>query len=331
MRLHSDSSYVGMTKQHSNYFLDGKKSFFMKNVLIAGGTGLVGNRLSQILRDRGYTVFHLSRRENLQAEFPAYAWDIAKQTIDIRAIEKADFIINLAGSGIADKRWSNARKKDIIDSRVQSALLLKHTLEKTNHPIKAYLSASAIGFYGDRGNEFLLETANKGTGFLTESTVEWENAVAEVGKTGIRIVALRIGIVMSTKGGALQKMLMSFLFRLGVYFGDGKQWYSWIHIDDLCLMFAWAIGNERAHGFYNAVSPNPLSNYDLTKAISTAKGGAYVLMPAPAFALRLVMGELADAVLNSSKVSTQKIENEGFKFQFPEAVAAFKDLFQRKI
>lgn len=303
----------------------------MKNILIAGGTGLVGNRLSQLLRGMGYTVFHLSRRENLKAEFPAYAWDVEKQTLDMRAIEKADVLINLAGSGIADKRWSNARKKDIIDSRVQSALLLKKTLETTNHNIKAYLSASAIGFYGDRGNELLSETASEGTGFLAESTVEWEKAVAEVAKTGIRTVALRTGIVMSIQGGALEKMLISFMFRLGIYFGNGKQWYSWIHIDDLCRLFIWAIENEKAEGIYNAVSPQPLSNYDLTKAISTAKGGAYLLMPAPAFALRLAMGEMADAVLNSSKVSSQKVENEGFTFQFPEAVSALKDVLKRKI
>jgi uncharacterized protein len=303
----------------------------MKNILIAGGTGLVGSRLSHILRGMGYTVSHLSRRENLKAEFPAYAWDVEKQTLDVRAITQADCIINLAGSGIVDKRWTEARKKDIIDSRVQSALLLKNTLNTTNHKIKAYLSASAIGFYGDRENEPLPENAPQGIGFLTESTVAWENAVAEVGKTGIRTVALRIGIVMSTKGGALQKMLISFLFRMGVYFGNGKQWYSWIHIDDLCRMFVWAIENETAKGVYNAVSPTPLSNYDLTKAISTAKGGAYLLMPAPAFALRLAMGEMADAVLYSTLASSQKIENEGFTFKFPEAVSALKDLLERKI
>jgi uncharacterized protein len=304
---------------------------FMKNILIAGGTGLVGSRLSHILRGMDYTVSHLSRRENLNAEFPAYAWDVEKQTLDVRAIAQADCIINLAGSGIVDKRWTAARKKDIIDSRVQSALLLKNTLSTTNHKIKAYLSASAIGFYGDRENELLSENAPSGTGFLTESTVAWEKAAAEVGKTGIRTVALRIGIVMSTKGGALQKMLISFLFRMGVYFGNGQQWYSWIHIDDLCRMFVWAIENEKAHGVYNAVSPNPLPNYALTKAISTAKGGAYLLIPAPAFALRLVMGEMADAVLYSTHAASQKIENEGFTFQFPEAVSALKDLLVRKI
>ena len=300
----------------------------MKNILIAGGTGLVGNRLSQLLRDMGYTVFHLSRRENKEAEFPAYAWDINKQTLDLKAIEQADFIINLAGSGIAEKRWTAARKKDVIESRVQSALLLKQALNTTNHAAKAYISASAIGFYGDSGDEIVSETSNKGTGFLAESTLAWENAIAEVAKTGIRTVALRIGIVMSPKGGALQKMLIPFMFRLGVYFGNGKQWYSWIHIDDLCRMFIWAIENEKAQGTYNAVAPTPLSNYDLTAAISEAKGGYYLLVPAPSFALRLGMGEMADAVLNSTHVSSQKIENEGFKFKFPEAVAAFKDLFK---
>ena len=308
-----------------------KNLISMKNILIAGGTGLVGNRLSQLLRGQGYTVFHLSRRENLKAEFPAYAWDVEKQTIDLKAIQQADYIINLAGSGIADKRWTAARKKDIIESRVHAALLLKHALDNTLHHVKAYISASAMGFYGDRDNELLDENAEQGTGFLAECTSIWENAIAEVAKTGIRTVAFRIGVVMSTKGGALQKMLIPFMFRLGVYFGNGKQWYSWIHIDDLCGMFIWAIENEKATGVYNAVAPTPLSNYDLTAAISKAKGGGYLLVPVPAFALRIGMGEMTDAVLNSTHCVSQKIENQGFIFKFPEAVAAFKDLFERKI
>ena len=303
----------------------------MKNVLIAGGTGLLGLRLSRILRGGGYTVSHLSRSPNPDAEFPAYAWDIAKGTIDSAAFNQADYIINLAGSGIADKRWTASRKRDIIDSRTQSTFLLKKYLQNSTHTVKAYISASAIGFYGERGNELVSESSPKGSGFLAESTAAWENAVKEVERTGIRTVTIRIGVVLSTQGGALEKMLLPFTLRTGVYFGNGEQWFSWIHIEDLCNIFVWAIENEKAKGVYNAVAPTPLSNHDLTEAIATAKGGGYLLMPAPAFGLRIAMGEMADVVLSSAKVSSQKIQQEGFKFKFSEAVAALEDLFERKI
>jgi uncharacterized protein len=303
----------------------------MQTVLIAGGSGLVGSRLSDILSGYGYNVIWLSRKSNLNADFPTYAWDITKGYIDEKAIKQADYIINLAGSGIADERWSAARKKDIIDSRVQSTLLLKQHLLKTPNKVKAFISASAIGYYGDRGNDMMVETAKEGSGFLAESTLAWENAVAEIAATNIRTVTLRIGIVMSSVGGALQKILISFMFRTGVYFGNGEQWYSWIHIDDMCHVFKWAIENEKVQGIYNGVSPNPLTNYDLTKGIAEAKGGGYLMMPTPDFALRLAMGEMADVVLNSSKVSSQKIESQGFKFGFPDFVPAIQDILKRKV
>jgi uncharacterized protein len=303
----------------------------MQTVLIAGGSGLVGSRLSNILRGNGYNVIWLSRKGNINADFPTYAWDIQKGYIDEKAIQQADYVVNLAGSGIADKRWSAARKKDIIDSRVQSTLLLKQYLLKTPNKVKAYISASAIGFYGDRGNDMMTETSKEGSGFLAESTLAWENAVKEIAATSIRTVTLRIGIVMSSLGGALEKILISFMFRTGVYFGNGEQWYSWIHIDDMCHIFKWAIENERAQGVYNGVSPNPLTNYDLTKGIATAKGGGYLMIPTPAFTLRLAMGEMADVVLSGTKVSSQKIENQGFKFAFPDFVPAIQDILERKV
>ena len=303
----------------------------MQNILIAGGTGLVGIHLSRILRGRGYNVMHLSRRPNLNAEFSAYAWDIEKNTLDETAFSQADYIINLAGSGIADKRWTDSRKRDIIESRTKSTLLLGHYLKNNPHHVKAYLSASAIGFYGERGDELVNEESPVGKGFLAESTQAWENAIDEVRKTSIRTVAVRTGVVLSTEGGALEKMLISFMFRVGVYFGNGNQWFSWIHIEDLCNIFVWAIEQPKAAGIYNGVAPNPLSNFDLTEAISTAKGGGYLLIPTPGLALRIAMGEMSDVVLNSTKVSSQRVVNEGFRFKFPEAVPALKDLFERKI
>jgi uncharacterized protein len=298
----------------------------MKNILIAGGTGLIGTHLSQLLKSKGYAVSHLSRRANPNAEFPTYAWQPEKGIFDKKAFDEADAIINLAGAGIADKLWSEKRKREIIDSRTSGNALIAQYLRSEKYRVRTYISASAIGFYADRGDELMTEASSAGTGFLAESTVAWEDAIAEVAATNVRTVALRIGVVLSPEGGALQKMLISFWFRLGVYFGNGQQWTSWIHRQDLCNLFLWALENPSAHGTYNAVAPTPLSNFDLTKAISTAKGGFYLLLPTPAFVLRLAMGEMADVVLGSARVSSQKVENQGFVFKFSNALTALKDL-----
>lgn len=298
----------------------------MKNILIAGGTGLIGTRLSQLLRGKGYNVSHLSRRADPNAEFPTFAWQPEKGTYDKNAFENVDAIINLAGAGIVDKRWTDERKKLIIESRTSSNLLIAKYLQTEKHNIKAYISASAIGFYADRGATLMTEKDVSGKGFLAQSTVAWENAIAKVRETGVRTVALRIGIVLATEGGALKEMLMPFHFRLGVYFGDGQQYISWIHIDDMCQMFVFALENEKMSGVFNAVAPQPLTNYDFTKAMIEAKGGGYALLPAPAFTLRLAMGEMAATVLGSTNVSSQKIENQGFVFNFKDANSALKDL-----
>jgi uncharacterized protein len=299
----------------------------MKKILIAGGTGLIGKHLSQLLKNNGYEVTHLSRRANPSAEFPTYAWQPEAGTFDKKAFDEADAIINLAGAGIADKLWSKKRKKEIIESRTSGNALIANYLRSNTHSIQTYISASAIGFYADRGNELMTETATVGKGFLAESTAAWEQAIQEVAATNVRTVALRIGVVLSPEGGALQKILLSFMFRLGVYFGNGRQWTSWIHRADLCNIFLWVLQNQEVKGVYNAVAPTPISNYDLTKAISVAKGGGYLMLPTPSFALRLVMGEMADVVLGSTKVSSQKIENQGFIFRFPKIATALKDFF----
>jgi len=304
-------------------------------ILIAGGTGLLGNHLSRMLKAKGYAVNHLSRQRNLNTEFPAYKWDLHRGFIEAEAIEQADYVINLAGAGVADKRWTASRKQLIIDSRVKSTLLLKKYLEQRaaqGQPISAYIAASAIGFYGNRGDELLTEDAPPGEkGFLPKSVIAWENAIREVQNPGIRTVALRIGIVLSTQGGALEKLMLPFKFFCGVYFGDGRQWYSWIHIDDLCRMFIEAIENKKLKGFYNAVAPHPARNKDLAFAIKKALERPAMIIPAPAFALRAVMGEMAEMILDGAKVSSEKIMNAGFTFQHPELLPALKDLLARKV
>lgn len=304
----------------------------MSNILIAGGTGLLGSRLSQLLKEKGHHVFHLSRKQNLNAEFPAYQWDLNNKTIDEKAMAKADYIINLAGAGVADARWTAARKKLIIDSRVDSARLLKSYIENKKTPAKAYLSASAVGYYGNRGNNLMKENDPPGsTGFLAESVIAWEKAIDEIMATDIRTVAFRIGIVLSTKGGALEKMLLPFKFFNGTYFGDGSMYYSWIHIDDMARMFIEAIENESYQGYYNGVAPNPATNKEIILTCKKALRKMALVMPAPEVVLRTAMGEMADMILDSTRVSSEKIEKAGFEFQFPELLPALKDLLKRKL
>jgi len=304
----------------------------MPTVLIAGGTGLVGTHLSRLLTKNGYKVLHLSRKEDLKAEFPAYKWDLNAEKIDETALKQADYILNLAGAGIADARWTEKRKKLIIDSRVDSTLLLRDYINKGIAKPKAYISASAIGYYGNSGETLVDENAPPRPGeFLSDSTALWEKAIDKVADTGVRTVTLRIGIVFSTKGGALEKMLISFNFFQGAYFGDGQMWTSWIHIEDVCRMFQFAIENDQMNGIYNAVGAIPARNKEVIKGIKMALNKPALLMPAPKFALKLILGELSNAVLGSTKADARKIEKEGFVFDYPELVPALKDILERKV
>lgn len=303
----------------------------MPTILIAGGTGLLGQRLSQLLTtERGCRVLHLSRRENLNATFPAYRWDVDKMSIDQRAVDAADAIVNLAGAGIADERWTDTRKKNIISSRVNSVRLLKSAIEKRERPLPAYVAASAIGYYGNRGEELLTERSPQGrSGFLAESVGQWEAASWQMEPSVERLAILRIGVVLSTQGGALEKMLLPLKFLNATYFGNGQQWMSWIHIDDMCRLMIEAVENERFSGVFNGVAPNPARNKDLVLALKTASGRPALVLPVPEFALRLAMGEMADVVFESTRVSAEKTAATGFAYQFPTLPAALEDLLAR--
>ena len=297
-----------------------------ETVLIAGGTGLVGSRLSFLLKEKGYQVIHLSRTANPDATYPAYAWDLNKMSIDQKAVEQADYIISLAGAGIADKPWTQQRKQLIIDSRVNSNVLLWDTIKQLDKQPKAFIAASAIGYYGDSGESIVDERSTYGSGFLTESTIQWEAAIQDNQLESVRTVLLRIGVVLSTKGGALPKMMMPFKFMTATYFGDGRQWYSWIHIDDLANLFIAAIEKASMKGVYNAVAPKPVRNKAFTETIGKVLNKKSILVPAPTFALRIGLGEMADAVLFSTRVSADKTLESGFKFQYPDLEVALKDI-----
>ncbi len=307
------------------------KYTLMQTILITGGTGLIGQRLSCMLKESDYNVIHLSRKENLTTEFPAYRWDIPNGFIDKTALQKADHIIHLAGANIAGHRWTKKFKKIALDSRVNSLKLLAKELKKLEETegkeLKSFISASAIGYYGNRGDEWLIEKSAPGDkGFLSETTVQWELAADHVVSLGIRVALLRIGIVLSTKDGALPQLMLSFKANTGTWFGNGKQYYSWIHLDDMARMFQYALENEHVRGAYNAVAPNPVTNKDFVKTIAKALNKKSLMFPTPAFAARLAMGEMADIVLHGSRVNSQKIQDAGFKFKHPDLEAALKDL-----
>ena len=302
-------------------------------ILITGGTGLIGLQLSRLLRQQGYEVRHLSRQANPDAEFPAWAWHPAKLELDPQAAEGCDCIIHLAGAGIADARWTEARKRDIIESRVQGLQTLAKAWEAGHLPqVKTLVAASAVGFYGDRGAERLTEASSPGKGFLAETCIVWEAEAKKLAELAQwRLSILRVGIVLSTQGGALAKMLPSYKLRTGAYFGSGEQYYPWIHIEDLARMFLRAIEDESLRGIFNATAPEPLRNRVLAEHIATALRQKALILPAPAWGLRLAMGEMAEAVLISTRAMPERFMSQGFEFKFPEPVLALRDLIKRQI
>ncbi len=301
-----------------------------KNVLITGGTGLVGSRLTELLLQGGYQVSLLSRKKESIPNVTVYQWDIRQKTIETEAIEKADYIIHLAGAGVADERWTDSRKREILESRTGSAGLLYESLKQTGHRPQAFISASAIGIYGaDRGDELLSEESSYGNDFLATVTKAWENSVQPIADLGIRTVKLRIGIVLSEKGGALAKLAAPIKLGAGTALGSGRQWMSWIHIDDLCRMFMYVLEKESLTGVYNAVGPHPDTNANLTRAAADALDRPLILPNAPAFALKLLFGEMAVVVLGGAKVSDRKIVQAGFQHRFTSLPAAMADLLQK--
>lgn len=298
-----------------------------KTVLIAGGTGLVGTRLTELLLEKGYEVRHLSRRVNGNEAVPTYAWDVKNMEIDAEALEGVDHVVHLAGAGVADERWTDSRKQLILDSRVDSTALLIQGIKAHNPDVKSFVAASAIGIYGaDTGDETITEASKPGKDFLARVTIKWEAASDPVKEMGIRLVKLRIGIVLSTEGGALPKLIQPIKLGMATALGDGKQYMSWIHIDDLCRMFMYAIEHEALQGAYNAVGPKPVNNETMTRSIARLLDRPMFLPNAPAFALRMTMGEMASIVLGGNKVSSRKIEEAGFSFEYTDHKRALSNL-----
>lgn len=306
----------------------------MSAILITGGTGLIGSALTNMLTVRGHKVMILTRTEKKSdnSNISYAVWDIKSQEINENAVASADYIINLSGAGVADKRWTSDRKKEISESRTQSAALLVKTLQCVPNKVKAVISASAIGWYGKDENrspkkKAFTEDMRADKEFLGETCRLWEESIAPVKEAGKRLVKLRIGIVLSNDGGALPEFKKSIKFGIAGVLGSGKQVVSWIHIEDLCRMFIYAIENENIEGVYNAVAPIPVRNKELTLLLAQKmKGRFFVHMHVPAFVLKAMLGEMSVEVLKSATVSSDKIRAAGFAFLYPSIESALDNL-----
>jgi uncharacterized protein (TIGR01777 family) len=316
----------------------------MATVTITGGTGLIGTALSAMLAENGYDVIILSRnpietaaQHNYEEKSPAFRhtgkiyysrWDVENQYVDPLALAKSDYIIHLAGAGVAEKSWSETRKKEILESRTTSGKLLVKSLQSQPNNVKAVISASAIGWYGpDNGTPFK-EDDIPSNDFLGSTCVAWENSIKPIESLGIRLAKLRLGIVLSGKGGALAEFRKPLYTGVAAVLGSGEQVISWIHIEDVCRLFMFVMENESCSGAFNAVAPNPVTNKLLVKKLANnITGNKHISINVPAFVLKLMLGEMSIEVLKSCTVSSEKIKNIGFDFKFPTIETAINAIY----
>jgi len=300
----------------------------MAKILITGGSGLVGKRLSHLLAARGDEVIHLGRQADPKAEFRTFVWDIQQQQLDTAAFEGVDHVIHLAGAGIADKRWTTKRKKEILDSRVLGTRLLVDALEWLPKKPKSFIAASAVGFYGDT-DILCTESSAAGSDFLATTCAAWEQESWRA-KSFMRCCIMRIGIVLSTKGGALPKLILPFRMYAGSVLGSGKQFMSWIHLDDLCAAFIHLIDHPETDGIYNGVAPIPETHYTFNKALAHVMKRPMWLW-VPGIFLRLALGEMAITVLTGQQVSDEKLLQSGFRFKYGNIHSALNNLLPAKV
>ncbi|GAB3501659.1 epimerase [Emticicia fontis] len=299
------------------------------NILITGGTGLIGKQLTRLLLSKGHKVSLLSREKVNIPDVKVFLWDIKKGLIDDEAFKNIDYIIHLAGAGIADKRWTDKRKQEIIDSRVKPIQLLNKHLKDQKIKLKAFISASATGYYGgDTGEARLDESSPAGHDFLATCTKIWEEE-GEKFTQAERIVSLRTGIVLSEKGGALPQLLQPIKLGIGSALGSGKQWMSWIHIDDMCQLYLQAIEDEKMHGAYNAVAPAPVRNEEIVRIAADVLRKPLWAPNVPAFILKLLFGEMAIVVVGGSYIKNKRVSEElSFSYKFTTIRAALEDLLK---
>jgi uncharacterized protein (TIGR01777 family) len=295
------------------------------NILVSGSTGLVGSALVPSLTADGHTVTQLVRTASPHLDRTAL-WDPVKGEIDTAALEGQDAVVHLAGENIATGRWTAAKKARIKDSRVNGTRLLCEALSRLSRPPQALLCASAIGYYGSRGDEVLTEESSAGSGFLADICREWEAAAAPAVQKGIRVVHLRFGVIFSARGGPLTKMLTPFRLGVGGRIGSGRQYLSWVAIDDVMGAIHHALRTSSLQGPVNVVAPRPVTNLEFTKTLGRVLGRP-TIAPLPGFMARLMLGEMADELLlASARVQPTRLLDTHYPFRFPELEGALRHL-----
>lgn len=300
----------------------------MLRVLITGGSGLIGQKLRIKLEDKGYEVVLLSRNSKKVHNTVNLTWDIDRREIDKEALNSCDYILHLAGANIGAGRWTRRRKQEILDSRIKSCDLIFNNIDKKNTKLKAFLSASAIGYYGAITSEHIFHEADPpAVDFLGQTCLKWEDAANKFTGIGVRTVKIRTGIVLSKKGGALSKLQLPVSLGLGAPLGDGKHYMPWIHMDDLCAIYIHALENEKILGAYNAVAPEHITNKEFTRKLTQVLQKPFWAPNIPAFAMKLLFGKKAAMLLEGSRVTSEKIQKAGFTFRFQGIDSALKELY----
>jgi len=299
----------------------------MAKVLITGGTGLIGNHLRKDLLDKGYEVSILSRTKKNDNKIQTFLWDLDKNEIDQEAVNSVDYIIHLAGVNVSEARWTSKRKQLILDSRIKSGELILDNLHPKNNQLKAFITASGTGYYGAITSEKIFsEVDSAASDFLGQVCEKWEQVSDKFTEKGIRSVKIRTGVVLSKQGGALEKILIPVKLGIGSAIGSGKQYFPWIHMDDLCNIYIKAIEDTSMSGAYNAVSPEFSTNKQFTKTIAGYLKKPFWFPNIPSFVIRILFGEMSQILLTGSRISANKILNSGFTFQYPKLQDALKQL-----
>lgn len=300
----------------------------MVKILITGGSGLVGRALTERLLEKGYEVCWLTHSNKKNTNIATYKWDLKKSFVDENAFKGISHIIHLAGAGIAEKNWTKKYKKHIADSRIQTSQLLFEYVKKLEVPLKAFISASAIGYYGTFTSEkTLTEDSPSGNDFLAKVCLKWEaNAQQFQEQLNIRTVCLRTGVVLSNKGGALPKIKRPISLGVGASLGSGKQYMPWIHIDDLIGIYIKAIEDNTWQGTYNATAPDQVTNEQVTRQIALLLKKHILLPNIPAFVLRMALGKKSILLLKGAPVAPKRIEKENFSFLFSSFGSAIRDI-----
>lgn len=298
----------------------------LRRIAISGASGLLGAAVGDLLRDQGREVVPLvrPRSDGSGQAREGIPWDPANGRLSADDLEGIDAVVHLAGESIFGMRWTDAKKERILDSRVRGTRLVAETLASLDSPPPVLVCASAVGFYGDREDELLDEESTKGEGFLADVCWRWEGAAAAAREAGIRTVHLRFGVILTTRGGALDQMLPPFRAGVGGKLGSGRQWMSWIHLDDAARAVAFALDQESLSGPVNAVAPEPVRNRQLTRRLGKILGRP-TLVPVPRLALRLALGEMGEELLlYSARVRPGRLQEAGFEFRHPELESALR-------